>query len=557
MSRLARDARWAVLTAVVVFLAAKASYDLALEGIVNVWFPSGVMLGLLLVSERTSWASILVGGLLGNAVADVSQDLGLLLVAGGPLANGLEALCAALVVQALAGRENPVTSLRGVGSLLFGAAVLSNAVTALPGAWVLSSFYGAPLGSQWLIWWIGDGLGMLVAAPTILGMDHLARRTPRERRARMGLEAAGFAAVALGLAVFGFNRPGALNPLMSVLILPPLILAGLRMREGAHGLVLLASIVVLWYSAQGRGPLVEPGLTPFEVAVQVLAFLGLVTGMVLVIAAVVLEREAAGEQRERLRDEFTHALEARVWTRTRELQEANAELQAFTYSVSHDLKAPLRAIDGYSAFLQDALEAGRFDEALSLVKEIRTGSRGMARLIDDLLLFARVGRAEVTRRRVELAPLVTQIMERERSLAPERDIRLEATDLPAVEGDEALVRQALENVLGNAVKFTLPREIAVVRVTARQEGEWVEITVRDNGVGFPPELAGNLFRVFHRLHHSDDFEGTGVGLAIVRRIVERHGGTVAAESVPDTETAVRFTLPASPEPLRTGSAAVA
>lgn len=554
MGSFLRDSRWAVTTAAVVFLAAKAAYALALRGIVNVWFPSGVMLALLLVAERRTWVAIVAGGVVGNLAADLSHGLGLALAVGGPLANGAESFLAAVVVRWVVGRKNPVASIRGVGALLLGAALMSNAVTALLGAWVLSAFYASAFWRQWLIWLIGDGLGMLVVAPTILGLVHLVGRTPRGRRLRLALEASGFAAVTLALAVFGFSRPGALDPLASVLVIPPLVVAGLRLKEGAHGVVLLTAGMVLWYSARGMGPLVAEGLTPIQVSTQVLAFLGLVTCSVLVISAAVLEREAATEQREKLRDRLTRTLEARVQARTRELQEANAELEAFSYSVSHDLKAPLRAIDGYSAFLEDALAEGRFEEALPFAGEIRANAQRMGRLIEDLLMLARVGRAQLVLHRVELAPLAAEIMERERKLAAERDIRLEMEEIPAVHGDEHLLRQALENVLGNAVKFTRPRRVAVIRIAARREGDRVEISVRDNGVGFPPEQGQTLFQVFHRLHPSEDFEGTGVGLAIVRRIVERHGGTVAAESSPDSETVILFTLPAYAEPRPDASA---
>ncbi|GMV04068.1 MAG: hypothetical protein AMXMBFR53_03490 [Gemmatimonadota bacterium] len=548
MGSLLRDSRWAVTTAAVVFLAAKAAYALALQGIVNVWFPSGVMLALLLVAERRTWVAILVGGFVGNVVADLSQGLDPALALGGPVANGVESLLAALVVRWVVGRRNPVASIRGVGALLVGAALLSNGVTALLGGGVLSAFYAAAFWRQWLIWLIGDGLGMLVVAPTILGLAHLARRTPRSRRLGLALETSGFAAVSAATAVVGFSRPGALDPLASVLVIPPLVVAGLRLKEGAHGVVLLTAGVVLWYSARGMGPLVAEDLTPIETSTQVLAFLGLVTCSVLVISAAVLEREAATEQREKLRDQLTHALEARVAARTRELQEANAELEAFSYSVSHDLKTPLRAIDGYSAFLEDALAAGRFEEAVPLVGEIRANARRMGRLIEDLLTLARVGRAQLVRHRVELAPLAAEIVERERKLAAERDIRLEMEEIPPVHGDAHLLRQALENVLGNAVKFTRPRAVAVIRIAARRDGDRVDVSVHDNGVGFPPEQGQTLFQVFHRLHPSEDFEGTGVGLAIVRRIVERHGGRVAAESVPDSETVIRFSLPAYADP---------
>lgn len=252
---------------------------------------------------------------------------------------------------------------------------------------------------------------------------------------------------------------------------------------------------------------------------------------------------------ERLRQEaqiraLTEGLEDTVRERTRQLREANAELESFSYTVSHDLKAPLRAIDGYSALLEESVLPTLDPEDQRLVREVRRSAQQMGRLIEDLLAFSRVGRASLTGEAVALGPLILDLVERERQVSRGRIIEVEASALPEVWGDHALIRQAFDNILGNAVKFTRTRDVARISVSAVRLGDMVEISVRDNGVGFDSRYRHKLFRVFERLHYPDEFEGTGVGLAIVKRIVERHGGKVGAESELGVGTVVTLTLPA-------------
>jgi PAS domain S-box-containing protein len=267
-----------------------------------------------------------------------------------------------------------------------------------------------------------------------------------------------------------------------------------------------------------------------------------------VVAVEGIARDVTGRMRhEREINALAESLELKVQERTHQLRAANAELESFSYSVSHDLKAPLRAIDGYSALLQETGAPGLDDEGRRLVQEIRTNARQMGRLIEDLLAFSRVSRATLSREVVHLGPIIQEIIDRERRLAPDRRIELEVGDLPAVQGDLILLRQALDNILGNAVKFTGPREVARIEVTAERTDSSVQVAVRDNGVGFDPTYQHKLFRVFERLHYQDEFEGTGVGLAIVKRIVDRHRGRVTAESELGLGTVIHLTLPGAQE----------
>jgi signal transduction histidine kinase len=234
-------------------------------------------------------------------------------------------------------------------------------------------------------------------------------------------------------------------------------------------------------------------------------------------------------------------LEARVGERTAELQAANKELESFSYSVSHDLRAPLRSIDGYSQILEEEHAAQLGAEGLRLLAVVRRQAARMSRLIDDLLAFSKLGR-----QRVAAAPVDMQALAREAAAALAAQYpgaRVELGALPAAIGDAALLRQVWANLLGNALKYSSKREAPRVVVSGAARGAETEYLVSDNGVGFEQRFAGKLFAVFQRLHREDEFPGTGVGLAIVQRIVARHGGRVWAEGTPDEGARFGFSLP--------------
>ena len=235
--------------------------------------------------------------------------------------------------------------------------------------------------------------------------------------------------------------------------------------------------------------------------------------------------------------------EQRILRRQRELEAANKELDGFTYSVSHDLRAPLRAIDGFGRILIED-HAERLDaEGRRVLDVIRKNVGRMGQLIDDLLAFSRLGRAAMKPRRVAMTHLGRTVLEEIMAAETDRAIDARVADLPDALGDPTLLRQVWVNLLGNAVKYTRPRSPAVIQVTGRTEHDEVVYTVRDNGVGFDMAYVGKLFMVFQRLHKASEFEGTGVGLALVQRIVMRHRGRVWAEARPDEGAAFSFALP--------------
>ena len=240
-------------------------------------------------------------------------------------------------------------------------------------------------------------------------------------------------------------------------------------------------------------------------------------------------------------------LEKRVIQRTAQLEIANKELESFSYSVSHDLRAPLRHIDGFAGLLVKADGPQISQRGLSYLGHITDAAKQMGTLIDDLLSFSRMGRSEMSLREVNLDQLADETIRALQMETQGRNIRWQKGELPVVPGDHAMLRQVFINLLTNAVKYSRPRDPAEIEIGAQPgESREVVVFVRDNGVGFEMEYAQKLFGVFQRLHRAEEFEGTGIGLANVRRIVTRHGGRTWAEGRPGQGATFYFTLPINP-----------
>lgn len=238
-------------------------------------------------------------------------------------------------------------------------------------------------------------------------------------------------------------------------------------------------------------------------------------------------------------------LEQRVAERTSELEAANQELESFAYSVSHDLRVPLRAIDGFSHLVLKQHEEKLDEEGRRLLNVVRDNAVRMGRLIDDILAFSRAGRLEMRTSAVDMEALAHEAWQALEPLLANREVRLDIMPLPKAQGDPAMLRQVWVNLLGNAAKFTAPKANANIEAGASVSDNEFVFYVKDNGVGFDPQYVDKLFGVFQRLHGVDEFEGTGIGLAIVKRIVTRHGGRVWAEGKINEGATIYFSLPRS------------
>jgi signal transduction histidine kinase len=256
----------------------------------------------------------------------------------------------------------------------------------------------------------------------------------------------------------------------------------------------------------------------------------------------VLQRAQDSEQRLKL---LNQELDQHVAERTAELQAANHELETFAYTISHDLRTPIRAISGYASILTiehgDRLEG----QELELLQRIDGAARRLSDLNDALLQYARLNSKTLNPQPVHLDELVDNLVKRVKRHHPERAIEWHIDALPTCSGDLMLVRQALQHLIDNAVKFTIGCSPATIEIRCRQEDQQLRLTIRDNGVGFDPQYQDKLFRVFQRLHTQQEFPGEGVGLATVKRIIERHGGEVCAEPGADAGACFHLSLPAA------------
>ncbi|HEY6900033.1 MAG TPA: PAS domain S-box protein [Puia sp.] len=258
------------------------------------------------------------------------------------------------------------------------------------------------------------------------------------------------------------------------------------------------------------------------------------------IRADITDRKAAEEALYKLNEE----LENRIRQRTKQLEVANREMEAFAYSVSHDLRAPLRGVVGFASILDEDYGSRLDEEARRITQVIKNSALKMGYLIDDLLAFSRTSRQDIVKTNIPMQSMVSGVIEELAAGTEEHSVEWTVKDLPLVKGDIGAIRQVWVNLISNALKYAGKRETTLIEIGSFSRDSQVTFYVKDNGVGFDNKYRDKLFKVFQRLHAADQFEGTGIGLALVEKIISKHSGTVWAEGVPDEGACFFFSLPA-------------
>lgn len=505
----------------------------ALSGNVTpIWPPTGLAIAALVAGGRRLWPGVALGALLINALSQVPFAAACGMAAG----NTLEAVVGAWLFAGIAGGDRSLGRVRDVGVLVGLSAGVATLFSASSG--VISLRLGGivptdAMWETWRVWWVGDALGALVIAP-ILMLWLVRPMKPVWAMARWA-EAGALGAIVLGSALFAFGSPSNFG----YLAFPPVIFAALRFgQRGATAAILAVATIAVLRTRAGHGPFAGAdaihSLWLLDTFLAVLA----VTGLVL--AAVVSERDRAAAD--------NAALAGRLQRNVAELKFANMELEAFTYSVSHDLRAPLRNIDGFARSLEK--RAGDLDaESRRYLSRIRSNAKAMGNLIDELLAFSRLQRQPLKTGTVDVDSVVAEALGLlESTRAGRADLVITVGAMPSVQADRGLLVQVFVNLIGNAIKFTRGCSPAVIEVSCGPDPETGEcvFVVTDSGVGFDMTYVDKLFGVFQRLHRMEDYEGSGVGLALVARIVNRHGGRVWAHGAVDGGATFCFTLGGTP-----------
>ena len=257
--------------------------------------------------------------------------------------------------------------------------------------------------------------------------------------------------------------------------------------------------------------------------------------VVIILVAIIAERI---EKIRKLND-----LNKKLQKQSEKLEDANQELEAFAYSVSHDLRVPLRAIDGFSRILVEDYEDKLDEEGIRLLNIVRENTAKMGHLIDDILLLSRASRQEMLLNEIDMAALARSVYDEFQTDVTDRDVEFTVGDIPNAYGDRAMLGQVFQNLIGNAIKFTRNKNPAIIEVGGEKEGKEIVYYVKDNGAGFDMKYINKLFGLFQRLHSPEEFEGTGVGLSIVQRVIRRHGGSVWGEGAVGEGATIYFTLP--------------
>jgi signal transduction histidine kinase len=559
--------------ALLYFGAAKSGLALAFatKQVTAIWPPTGVALAAFLLFGRRLWPGVFFGAFLANATHGET----LATAAGIALGNALAPALGAYLLRHLAHFDNAFARLRDVIALLVLGAALAMTVSASNGVLQLALAGIVPWSnyfSVWWVWWVGDAMGVLLVAPPLLTFFS------SRAEARAGLQLLELALLFVSLfAASALIFTGGTQYPIAYAVFPFIIWTALRFgqRETA-GAVLLISAIAVWGAVHDCGPFARG--SPDQRLIYLEIFMAVAALAALSLGAMTSERrQAQAALRQAL-----NGLEARVRTRTAELERANAELarkneevEAFAYIVSHDLRAPLINLQGFAnelglscqelseKFAALSLPPAAAEELTPIIEQnipaalryIRASASKFQRLIDALLSLSRTGRQEYRELEVDMAELLSATVDSLQQSIRTRSAELKvACPLPPVVGDATALGQVFSNLISNSLNYLSQERPGLIEVGGRAENDNVHYWVKDNGVGIPSAARRRLFQVFQRFHpHLSP--GEGMGLAIVKRVIERHHGQVWAESEEGVGTTFHISLPATPAGSRTDARA--
>lgn len=508
------------------------------NGVAAIWPASGVFLAAFLQSPRSQWWVVaIVLGTIDFILETTSGAIPLLTSAVFSLSLTIQAITSAWMLQRYLRQRLQFGTLKEVYTFMLWGCALPVIVFAVPPAIVSTLLLaGDPL-SVWLWWSISSGMGVLVICPLLLTWypDFImsVRRLPMLRR--IELITLLIMIVLITRFVFTTSNPqGAALASYSYLTFPGLLLLAIRFNSSSTIFAsFLLALIAIWYD----------GSTLFDRGNSVIAleaFLLVVIGGALLVAALVTERKQVARELDKHRND----LELLVADRTAKLEDANKEMESFSYSVSHDLRAPLRTLDGFSSALLEDYGDKIDENGKQYLERIRRGATRMGKLIDDLLSLSKVARCEMKKERTDLSVIAKMVVEQLKDYDSNRQVDTSIDIANGIYGcgDDALIKIVMDNLLGNAWKYTGTTENSCIEFFSKNDNGHIVYIVRDNGVGFDMRYVEKLFGSFQRLHDSSEFEGSGIGLATVARIIHRHGGRVWAESEVGKGATFYFTL---------------
>ncbi|HVF53371.1 MAG TPA: MASE1 domain-containing protein [Actinomycetota bacterium] len=516
-----------VLVAVAYFACGQASLALALVGdqIAPVWLPAGVAVAAMLVWGKSVWPGVAVGALIVNLPVSTAPA-----VAVGIATGNTAAVVASAYLLERIGFRAQLDRLKDAAALILVAAHAGTTISATVGTLTLLSagvVGGEGFWSAWQVWWTGDAIGIMVVTPLLLA---LARSDDALSRMRI----AESCAMLLFTAVVAYATfSSALE--VQFLIFPFLGWAAWRFRvREAGAAMLVASLFAVVAAVRGIGPFQRESL--FEEMVSLHIFCVSAAFASVVLATLVQERA-------RIRAQLQHFAESVREESIQELARSNQELEQFAHVAAHDLQEPLRTIRGFVRLIEARVAAEEDEDVKSLIERIDSGTERLSELVNSQLEYARAGASPPSPTTISLEGSVRRVMDDLASVIAKTGARFEIHPLPYVQADPTQIAQLLQNLIGNALKFRRSDTPCEIRIRARSVGDMCEVCVADNGIGLKSRFAESIFEPFRRLHGRDQYPGTGMGLAICKKIVERHNGQIWVEADRPVGSAFFFTLP--------------